>query len=107
MSAVPIKDIVALVGGRYEGPTDRLIRGVATLKDAAPDQLAFLGNQFYVPQLAESHAGQFSFRRIWKPAIRGSSVWPSLMRRSPRCSIASSILDEIRTASRRTRTSRR
>ena len=57
MSAVPITDIVALVGGRYEGPTDRLIRGVATLKDAAPDQLAFLGNQFYVPQLAESQAG--------------------------------------------------
>ncbi len=49
-------DIVALVGGRYEGPSDRIIRGVATLKDAADDQLSFLGNQFYMPQVATTQA---------------------------------------------------
>jgi UDP-3-O-[3-hydroxymyristoyl] glucosamine N-acyltransferase len=57
MPAVPIKDIVAVVGGRYSGPGDRVIRGVATLKEAADDQLSFLGNQFYVPQIATSRAG--------------------------------------------------
>ena len=57
MPAVPIKEIVALVGGRYSGPDDRVIRGVATLTDASEDQLSFLGNLFYVPQLSTTHAG--------------------------------------------------
>ncbi len=57
MSAVPIAEIVALVGGRYQGPLDRALRGVATLKDATPDDLSFLGNQFYVPQLSTTQAG--------------------------------------------------
>ena len=57
MPAVPVKEIVALVGGRYGGPGDRVIRGVATLKDASGDQLSFLGNQYYVPQIATSQAG--------------------------------------------------
>jgi len=57
MPAVSIKDIVAIVGGRYSGPGDRVIRGVSTLKDAADDQIAFLGNPSYTPQLAETKAG--------------------------------------------------
>jgi UDP-3-O-[3-hydroxymyristoyl] glucosamine N-acyltransferase len=57
MPAVPVKDIVAIVGGRYSGPGDRVIRGVSTLKDAAGDQIAFLGNPSYTPQLAETKAG--------------------------------------------------
>ena len=57
MPAVPIKDIVAIVGGRYSGPGDRVIRGVSTLKDATDDQIAFLGNPSYAPQLAETRAG--------------------------------------------------
>jgi UDP-3-O-[3-hydroxymyristoyl] glucosamine N-acyltransferase len=57
MPAVPIAEIVALVGGRYEGPPDRAVRGVATLKDATADQLSFLGNQFYVPLLSTTQAG--------------------------------------------------
>src|SRR5262249_7669039 len=48
---------VALVGGRYSGPGDRVLRGVSTLKDAAEDQLAFLGNSLYAPQVATSRAG--------------------------------------------------
>ncbi|HKB79702.1 MAG TPA: UDP-3-O-(3-hydroxymyristoyl)glucosamine N-acyltransferase [Thermoanaerobaculia bacterium] len=57
MPAVPISEIVALVGGRYSGPGDLLIRGVAPLADAAADQLAFLGNAAYAPQVAETKAG--------------------------------------------------
>jgi UDP-3-O-[3-hydroxymyristoyl] glucosamine N-acyltransferase len=57
MSEVRITDIVALVGGRYDGPGDGVIRGVATLKEAAEDQLSFLGNQAYAPQLATTRAG--------------------------------------------------
>jgi len=57
MPAVPIKDIVTLVGGRYGGPDDRVIRGVSTLKEASEDHLTFLGNPFYAPQVATSRAG--------------------------------------------------
>ena len=57
MPAVPIKEIVAIVGGRYGGPGDRVIRGVSTLKDASGDQLTFLGNLSYAPQIATTKAG--------------------------------------------------
>src|SRR5437879_3027960 len=42
MSGVSIAEIVTLVNGRYNGPADRVIRGVATLKDATEDHLSFL-----------------------------------------------------------------
>jgi UDP-3-O-[3-hydroxymyristoyl] glucosamine N-acyltransferase len=57
MPGVAIKDIVALVGGRYNGPGDRVIGGVATLKDATENHLTFLGNQSYVQQVATTRAG--------------------------------------------------
>jgi UDP-3-O-[3-hydroxymyristoyl] glucosamine N-acyltransferase len=57
MSAVRVDDIVALVGGRYDGPRDRVIRGVASLQDATSDHISFLGNPTYVPQLQTTKAG--------------------------------------------------
>jgi UDP-3-O-[3-hydroxymyristoyl] glucosamine N-acyltransferase len=57
MPGVAIRDIVALVGGRYNGPGDRVISGVGTLKDATEDQITFLGNQAYIPQVATTRAG--------------------------------------------------
>jgi UDP-3-O-[3-hydroxymyristoyl] glucosamine N-acyltransferase len=57
MPAVSIHEIVAIVGGRYSGPGDRLISGVSTLTEASPEQLTFLGNPSYVPQLAATKAG--------------------------------------------------
>ena len=57
MPAVPIKEIVAIVGGRYSGPGDQVIRGVSTLKDASDDQLTFLGNPSYASQVATTRAG--------------------------------------------------
>lgn len=57
MSGVPIADIVALVGGRYDGPPDVVIRGVAALADAKADQLSFLSNPKYESQVATSGAG--------------------------------------------------
>ena len=57
MAAVAIHEIVELVGGRYTGPADRFISGVNTLADAADDQLSFLSNPRYAPQLATTRAG--------------------------------------------------
>jgi UDP-3-O-[3-hydroxymyristoyl] glucosamine N-acyltransferase len=54
---VPIQEIVELVGGRYDGPADRVIRGVATLAEAAEDQISFLSNPRYAQQLATTSAG--------------------------------------------------
>jgi UDP-3-O-[3-hydroxymyristoyl] glucosamine N-acyltransferase len=56
MPAVPISEIVAHTGGRYEGPAGRMIEGVAPLADASPTQLAFLSNPKYAPQLASTKA---------------------------------------------------
>jgi UDP-3-O-[3-hydroxymyristoyl] glucosamine N-acyltransferase len=56
MPAVPISEIVAYTGGRYHGPADRMIEGVAPLADASGMQLAFLSNPKYAPQLASTKA---------------------------------------------------
>lgn len=57
MPGVPIAEVVALVGGRYDGPGDRVIQGVAGLREASEDQLSFLGNPSYAPQVETTRAG--------------------------------------------------
>lgn len=57
MPAVSISDIVALVGGRHDGPRERSIRGVAALADAGDDQLSFLSNPKYAAQITTTRAG--------------------------------------------------
>src|SRR5258706_13046916 len=56
MPAVPISEIVAYTGGRYDGPADRMIEGVAPLAEASGTQLTFLSNPKYAPQLASTKA---------------------------------------------------
>lgn len=56
MTAVPIAEIVELVGGRYAGPADRCIRGVSTLAAAGAGELTFLGNIAYTDQVAVTRA---------------------------------------------------
>lgn len=57
MTPVPVSDIATLVGGRYDGPADRAIAGVATLAEATSEHLSFLGNPKYASQVASSRAG--------------------------------------------------
>jgi UDP-3-O-[3-hydroxymyristoyl] glucosamine N-acyltransferase len=57
MTAVPIAEIVELVGGRYDGPPERSIHGVSTLAEAREDDLSFLGNMAYTAQVATTRAG--------------------------------------------------
>jgi len=56
MPAVPISEIVAFTGGRYSGPADRMIDGVAPLAGAGEAQLSFLSNPKYASQLASTNA---------------------------------------------------
>jgi UDP-3-O-[3-hydroxymyristoyl] glucosamine N-acyltransferase len=57
MPAVPIGDIVALVGGRYDGPPDLALHGIAPLSEATPQQLSFLANPKYAAQVPTTRAG--------------------------------------------------
>jgi UDP-3-O-[3-hydroxymyristoyl] glucosamine N-acyltransferase len=56
MPAVPISEIVAFTGGRYSGPADRMIDGVAPLSGAGEAQLSFLSNPKYAAQIASTQA---------------------------------------------------
>ncbi len=55
MASVSLFEIVSLVSGRYDGP-DAAIRGVASLSEAAADQITFLSNPKYAGQLASTRA---------------------------------------------------
>ncbi|HEX9986651.1 MAG TPA: UDP-3-O-(3-hydroxymyristoyl)glucosamine N-acyltransferase [Thermoanaerobaculia bacterium] len=57
MPAVPISSIVEFVSGRYDGPADLTITGVAPLADATAGQLSFLSNPKYAPQVETTQAG--------------------------------------------------
>jgi UDP-3-O-[3-hydroxymyristoyl] glucosamine N-acyltransferase len=50
-------ELARLVGGRVEGDPERRIVRVAPLEEAGPDDLSFLTNPRYRPQLATSRAG--------------------------------------------------
>jgi UDP-3-O-[3-hydroxymyristoyl] glucosamine N-acyltransferase len=68
MPSVPLSEIVSYVSGRYDGPADVPITGVAPLSEAGEGQLSFLSNPKYAAQLestkaaavlvSEDHAGQ-------------------------------------------------
>lgn len=57
MLAIPVLEIVAFVGGEYRGRDDLAITAMNTLKDATPEQISFLSNAKYAPQLQQTKAG--------------------------------------------------
>ncbi len=52
-----LKELAALVGGTLVGDSGRVIDGAATLGEAGPKDIAFLGNAKYAEQAAASNAG--------------------------------------------------
>ena len=69
MPAVPISEIVAFTGGRYSGPADRMIDGVAPLAGAGEAQLSFLSNPKYASELAST--------AFFEPTAPGRMAWCS------------------------------
>jgi UDP-3-O-[3-hydroxymyristoyl] glucosamine N-acyltransferase len=57
MPSVSLGEIVDFIDGHYAGNRDLLITTVASLTDAAADQLSFLSNRKYASQLAQTNAG--------------------------------------------------
>jgi UDP-3-O-[3-hydroxymyristoyl] glucosamine N-acyltransferase len=55
MPAVPLRDIVTFVSGRYDGP-DAVIAGVAPLSEATEQHISFLSNPRYASQLETTNA---------------------------------------------------
>ncbi|MCS2610770.1 UDP-3-O-(3-hydroxymyristoyl)glucosamine N-acyltransferase [Halomonas dongshanensis] len=51
-----LADIARRLDIDFQGDGDTLIRGLATLKEAGPDQIAFLANRAYLKDLAETRA---------------------------------------------------
>lgn len=57
MAGVTIGEIADFLQAEFKGDRARAIRGVRPLNDAGPDDLSFLANPKYQPQLAQSAAG--------------------------------------------------
>lgn len=74
-----LADLAAAVGAELAGDGEVRIRGVATLEQAGPDQIAFLANPRYRAQLAGSHAGAV----IVAPAERDTGSQPRLVVANP------------------------
>ncbi len=54
---ISAKEIAALIQGEIVGCPDRMVCGVSSLKDAAPEQASFVSNKKYEAQLDSSKAG--------------------------------------------------
>jgi len=55
--AITAGELARLVGGILSGQSERLIRGVATLEEAGPDDLSWVGEARHLARLAASAAG--------------------------------------------------
>lgn len=57
MKKLSCQEIADLTGGSLLNPTDVKISSVASLLEASENQLSFLGNDKYIPQIKDSNAG--------------------------------------------------
>lgn len=57
MQQINLSQLAALLGGRLEGPGERLIKGIKGIEDAGPEDLAFLANPKYAKLLPACRAG--------------------------------------------------
>ncbi|RUR39555.1 UDP-3-O-(3-hydroxymyristoyl)glucosamine N-acyltransferase [Vreelandella populi] len=56
LNHLTLADIARHLGVTFEGDAEQPIRGLATLKEAKPDQVAFLANRAYLKDLATTQA---------------------------------------------------
>ncbi|MBI4800652.1 MAG: UDP-3-O-(3-hydroxymyristoyl)glucosamine N-acyltransferase [Desulfarculus sp.] len=57
MQQINLSQLAALLGGRLEGPGERVIKGIKGIEDAGPEDLAFLANPKYAKLLPACRAG--------------------------------------------------
>jgi UDP-3-O-[3-hydroxymyristoyl] glucosamine N-acyltransferase len=56
MDEMTLKQLADRIGGRLDGDGDVAVTGLASLETAGPHEVAFLANEKYVPQVAETNA---------------------------------------------------
>ncbi len=71
---VTVEDLARFLGAELRGEGGTEITGVATLQDAAPDQLTFLANSRYRKFLAGCRAGAVLLRPDDAPAFPGAAL---------------------------------
>jgi UDP-3-O-[3-hydroxymyristoyl] glucosamine N-acyltransferase len=57
MPELSLADLAVIVGGELRGPGERMVRGVAPLDAAGPEELSFVANPRYLPYLQGAQAG--------------------------------------------------
>lgn len=89
-AALTHQELADLVAGELlPSPSPQPITGVATLKDAGPGDVSFLGNAKYLPALRRSRAGAVLTPADFHPAVDGTAPRPAFVRvRNPSLAFA-------------------
>jgi UDP-3-O-[3-hydroxymyristoyl] glucosamine N-acyltransferase len=77
--ALTLREIVSRLGGEILGDEATAISGIGTLEKAAPDQIAFLANPVYRPQLGSTRAAAV----IVEAADRDLTTLPRIVATNP------------------------
>ncbi len=71
---IRLGELAERFGLRLEGDGELAIRGIATLERATPDQLGFLANPAYLPQLEQTRAGAVVLSQAHAERFAGSRL---------------------------------
>ncbi|MFG6138403.1 UDP-3-O-(3-hydroxymyristoyl)glucosamine N-acyltransferase [Halomonas sp. B23F22_10] len=77
--SLTLAEIATQLGAGLQGDGERRVRGLATLRDAGPDQIAFLANRAYLKDLPETRAAAV----LLHPSHAGESPVPCLTLDNP------------------------
>ncbi|RDV29377.1 UDP-3-O-(3-hydroxymyristoyl)glucosamine N-acyltransferase [Alteromonas aestuariivivens] len=83
-TAYTLSELAEHVGGQVQGDGDVSISGVGTLSQATGQQISFLTNTKYKPQLSSTQAGAV----ILQPKMAGDSPVPGLLHNNPHAAFA-------------------
>jgi UDP-3-O-[3-hydroxymyristoyl] glucosamine N-acyltransferase len=71
---ITVARIAERLGADVEGDGQRVIRSVATLEEAQPDALSWVGDRKYLPKVAETKAAAVLVHRDWEVS---TTAWPA------------------------------
>ncbi|MEC9409901.1 MAG: UDP-3-O-(3-hydroxymyristoyl)glucosamine N-acyltransferase [Pseudomonadota bacterium] len=71
---ISLSELAAHLGAELRGDSNQQITGVATLKEASSGEIAFLANESYRKQLAESEASAVIVREADAESVSGSAL---------------------------------
>ena len=69
-----VGQMAQMVGGTAEGDLERVISGVAGVRDAGPDEVAYVAQARYAPDAAASKAGALIVARDWSVPVGAALI---------------------------------